>query len=65
VDADRATRMTAALRERRVMAHVVEAGVDEFGIRVVLDEGIEALWDVDGAAGPALGSRSRSSGTEC
>ncbi|MFF2409385.1 hypothetical protein [Streptomyces sp. NPDC058092] len=33
------------------MAHLVEAGVYEFGIRVVLDEGIEALWDVDGASG--------------
>ncbi|MFE3071405.1 hypothetical protein [Streptomyces sp. NPDC059247] len=51
MDAERATRMTAALRARRVMAHVVEAGVYEFGVRVVLDEGVEALWDVDGAAG--------------
>jgi hypothetical protein len=33
------------------MAHLVEAGVYEFGVRVVLDEGIEALWDVDGASG--------------
>jgi hypothetical protein len=33
------------------MAHVVEAGVYEFGIRVVLDEDLEALWDLDGAAG--------------
>ncbi|MFF4754662.1 hypothetical protein ACWD5R_25865 [Streptomyces sp. NPDC002514] len=33
------------------MAHLVEAGVYEFGIRVVLDQDIEALWDVDGASG--------------
>ncbi|MEV7237565.1 hypothetical protein AB0N06_27465 [Streptomyces sp. NPDC051020] len=33
------------------MAHVVEAGVYEFGIRVVLDADLEALWDLDGAAG--------------
>ncbi|MGI5439794.1 hypothetical protein ACQEV4_21145 [Streptomyces shenzhenensis] len=51
MDADRAQRVVAALRAREVMAHLVEAGVYEFGIRVVLDEGIEALWDLDGASG--------------
>ncbi|MFF0448883.1 hypothetical protein ACFYT4_21155 [Streptomyces sp. NPDC004609] len=51
MDAERAGRMVSALRARGVMAHVVEAGVYEVGIRVVLDQGIEALWDVDGAAG--------------
>ncbi|WP_335933096.1 hypothetical protein [Streptomyces sp. PTD5-9] len=51
MDEERAERMVAALRAREVMAHLVEAGVYEFGIRVVLDEGIEALWDVDGASG--------------
>ncbi|MFE0423504.1 hypothetical protein [Streptomyces sp. NPDC058953] len=51
MDEERARRLVTALRERRVMAHVVDAGVYEFGIRVVLDTGIEALWDVDGAAG--------------
>ncbi|MGW3952223.1 hypothetical protein ACWEKM_15145 [Streptomyces sp. NPDC004752] len=51
MDVDRARRVVAALRAREVMAHLVEAGVYEFGIRVVLDEGIEALWDMDGASG--------------
>ncbi|WP_406379084.1 hypothetical protein [Streptomyces sp. NBC_01618] len=51
MDSDRARRLVSALRDRNVMAHLVEAGVYEFGIRVVLDEGIEALWDVDGACG--------------
>ncbi|MFF7146196.1 hypothetical protein [Streptomyces nodosus] len=51
MDPDRANRVVAALRARKVMAHLVEAGVYEFGIRVVLDEGIEALWDIDGASG--------------
>ncbi|MET9552191.1 hypothetical protein [Streptomyces sp. NPDC006645] len=51
MDADRAERMTAELRARGVMAHLVHAGVYEFGIRVVLDDRIEALWDMDGAAG--------------
>lgn len=51
MDADRAERMTAELRSRGVMAHLVHAGVYEFGIRIVLDDRIEALWDMDGAAG--------------
>ncbi|QDY75551.1 hypothetical protein [Streptomyces qinzhouensis] len=51
MDEERAKRLVAALRARRVMAHVVEAGVYEFGVRVVVDGAIEALWDVDGAAG--------------
>ncbi|MFJ4963413.1 hypothetical protein EES43_00215 [Streptomyces sp. ADI96-02] len=51
MDAERAGRVVEALRARNVMAHVVEAGVYEFGVRVVLDVGMEALWDVDGAAG--------------
>ncbi|MFI1825788.1 hypothetical protein ACH41E_04950 [Streptomyces sp. NPDC020412] len=51
MDQDRARRLVTALRNRRVMAHVVDAGVYEFGIRVVLDQDVEALWDVDGAAG--------------
>ncbi|MFC8081055.1 hypothetical protein ACFUN8_36610 [Streptomyces sp. NPDC057307] len=51
MDSDRAERLTAELRARGVMAHLVHAGVYEFGIRVVLDDRIEALWDLDGAAG--------------
>lgn len=51
MESDRADRMVSRLRARGVMAHVVEAGVYEFGIRVVLDEDLEALWDLDGAAG--------------
>ncbi|MFD3485687.1 hypothetical protein [Streptomyces sp. NPDC058665] len=51
MDADRAERLTTQLRDRGVMAHMVHAGVYEFGIRVVLDDKIEALWDMDGAAG--------------
>ncbi|MER8114312.1 hypothetical protein [Streptomyces sp. NPDC094031] len=51
MDEERAKRVVAALRDRGVMAHLVEAGVYAFGIRVVLDTGIEALWDTDGVSG--------------
>lgn len=51
MDEERAERLTTELRSRGVMAHLVHAGVYEFGIRVVLDDRIEALWDMDGAAG--------------
>ncbi|MFF2849409.1 hypothetical protein ACFVT5_24210 [Streptomyces sp. NPDC058001] len=51
MDEERARRLVTALRARNVMAHVVDAGVYEFGVRVVLDQDLEALWDIDGAAG--------------
>lgn len=46
----RAERIVAALRDRGVMAHVAQAGVYRAGIRVVIADGREALWDTDGAA---------------
>jgi len=46
-----AEKVVEALRERRVFAHVYRGGVGRFGVRVVLADGSEALWDVDGAAG--------------
>lgn len=51
MDSERATRLVSDLRARRVMAHVAETGVYQFGIRVVIDNNIEALWDTDGAPG--------------
>ncbi|MFJ4923769.1 hypothetical protein [Streptomyces sp. NPDC088725] len=51
MNSERAHRLVTALRARRVMAHVAEVGVYEFGIRVVINEDAEALWDTDGAAG--------------
>ena len=43
--------VVAALREQKVFAHVYRGGVNHHGVRVVLGDGREALWDVDGAAG--------------
>src|SRR5690606_16440985 len=46
-------RVVDALRERGVPAHLArpKAGQTQFGIRVVLSQGREALWDTDGTAG--------------
>jgi hypothetical protein len=44
-------RVVARLRAGNVMAHVYSGGVYEFGVRVVLPDGREAIWDADGAAG--------------
>lgn len=51
MDENRAQRVVDALRERGVPAHVARTGVGQIGIRVVLPDGREALWDTDGAAG--------------
>jgi len=40
-----------ALRDRGVDAQLAKAGVYQFGIRVALPGGREALWDTDGTAG--------------
>jgi hypothetical protein len=47
----RAEEVVAALRERHVFAHLERSGVYEFGIRVVLPDGREAIWDAEGADG--------------
>src|SRR3954466_15866978 len=40
------------LRSRRLFAHVTRrAGVYNVGVRVVIPDGREAIWDNDGAAG--------------
>jgi hypothetical protein len=53
MDEKRARRVVDALRERGVPAHVerARAGISQFGIRVNLLDGREAIWDTDGTAG--------------
>jgi hypothetical protein len=53
MDEARAGRVVKALRERNVFAHVKlpQAGITQYGIRVVLPDGREAVWDTDGTAG--------------
>src|SRR5882672_4858529 len=51
MDEKRAYRVVDALRERGVPAHIAREGVAQIGIRVVLADGREAVWDTDGTAG--------------
>jgi hypothetical protein len=49
----RARRVVETLRSRNVFAHVKlpHAGITQYGVRVVLPDGREAVWDNDGTAG--------------
>jgi hypothetical protein len=53
MDENRARRVVDALRDRGVPAHLApaSAGRSQPGIRVVLSDSREALWDTDGTAG--------------
>ncbi len=53
MDEIKARRVVDALRERGVPAHLVrpQAGAARAGVRVVLPDGREAIWDTDGTAG--------------
>ena len=51
MEENRAQRVVDALRDRGVDAHLEKAGVYQFGVRVRLTEGREAVWDTDGTAG--------------
>ncbi|MEV6595796.1 hypothetical protein AB0M36_02920 [Actinoplanes sp. NPDC051346] len=53
MDEERAHRVVKTLRARNVFAHVKlpQAGITRYGIRVVLPDGREAIWDNDGTAG--------------
>jgi hypothetical protein len=53
MDEERARRVVGTLRARNVFAHLKlpHAGITQYGIRVVLPDGREAIWDNDGTAG--------------
>jgi hypothetical protein len=53
MEEDRARRVVETLRSRNVFAHVKlpQAGITQYGVRVVLPDGREAIWDNDGTAG--------------
>ena len=51
MDEFRARRVTDALRDRGVNAHLLRGSQGQFGVRVPLPGGREAEWDTDGTAG--------------
>jgi hypothetical protein len=51
VDENEARRVVDVLRGRGVPAHVERASVAQFGVRVMLPDGRQAIWDTDGTAG--------------
>jgi hypothetical protein len=51
MEENRARRVVDVLRERGVDAHMEKAGVFQFGIRIRIPGGREAVWDTDGTAG--------------
>lgn len=50
MDENEARKVVDALRDRGVDANLAKAGVYQFGIRVALPDGREAIWDSDGTA---------------
>ncbi|KNB53263.1 hypothetical protein [Streptomyces caatingaensis] len=51
MDENKAIHVVDALRERGIDAHLAREGVYRIGVRVVLHDGREAVWDTDGTAG--------------
>jgi len=45
---DRARRVADALRDRGIDAHLLNEGIDIYGVRVKLDGGREAVWGLEG-----------------
>jgi hypothetical protein len=50
MDENRARRVADALRERGLDAHFENAGIDVYGVRVVLADRREAIWGNEGTA---------------
>ncbi len=50
MDENRARRVADALRDRGIDAHLENAGIDVYGVRVVLDHGREAIWGNEGTS---------------
>jgi hypothetical protein len=51
MEENRARDIVDVLRSRGINAHMEKAGVYQFGIRVSLPGGRQAIWDSDGTAG--------------
>ncbi len=51
MDEQRAQRVVDRLRDRGVDAHLERASTYQFGVRVSLGDGRQAIWDTDGTLG--------------
>jgi hypothetical protein len=47
MEENQARRVVDTLRERGIDARMAKAGIYQFGVRVVLGDGREAVWDTD------------------
>jgi hypothetical protein len=50
MDENRARRVTDALRDRGIDAHLDKGGVDMYGVRVSIGDGRQAIWGLEGTA---------------
>ncbi len=50
MDENRARRVADALRDRGIDAHLENAGVDIYGVRVTIGDGREAIWGNEGTS---------------
>jgi hypothetical protein len=50
MDENRCLRVTDALRDRGINAHLARLGVDSFAVRVEIGDGREAMWGTEGTA---------------
>lgn len=51
MEENKALRVVDALREQGVNAHLAREGVYKIGVRIVLGDGREAVWDTDDTPG--------------
>jgi hypothetical protein len=51
MDENKALKVVDALREQGVNAHLAREGVYQIGVRIVLADGREAVWDTDDTPG--------------
>ena len=51
MDEKRARSVVETLRGRGIDAQMEKAGVYQFGVRIALPDGRQAIWDTDGTAG--------------
>ena len=51
MDEDRARRVTDALRDRGIAAHLRKSGIDAYSVQVPAGQGREAVWGAEGTTG--------------